>query len=220
MLDLKKYRSIIFDCDGVILNSNSIKTKAFYTVAKPYGSEVAKELKCYHSQNGGISRHKKFEYFLTVILNKVLVQEELKSLIDAFSEEVENNLLHCEIALGIQALREITVDASWLVVSGGEQSELRKVFHKRELTKYFDGGIFGSPEDKGIILKRELSSKNILKPALFIGDSKYDHVCADAEGFDFIFLSQWTEVENWEKWVDEKGLYHLESILSMGQSEE
>ena len=26
---MKKYKSIIFDCDGVILNSNEIKTESF-----------------------------------------------------------------------------------------------------------------------------------------------------------------------------------------------
>ena len=27
---INSYKSIVFDCDGVILNSNSIKTQAFY----------------------------------------------------------------------------------------------------------------------------------------------------------------------------------------------
>ena len=29
MIEFSKYKSIIFDCDGVILNSNEIKTNAF-----------------------------------------------------------------------------------------------------------------------------------------------------------------------------------------------
>jgi len=36
-IELKQYKTLIFDCDGVILNSNKIKTQAFYDVAKIYG---------------------------------------------------------------------------------------------------------------------------------------------------------------------------------------
>ena len=55
MLDLLKYNTLIFDCDGVILNSNNIKSKAFYDVALPYGVKAAEELYTYHIKNNGIS---------------------------------------------------------------------------------------------------------------------------------------------------------------------
>ena len=29
-MDFKKYNSIVFDCDGVLINSNKIKSDAFY----------------------------------------------------------------------------------------------------------------------------------------------------------------------------------------------
>jgi beta-phosphoglucomutase-like phosphatase (HAD superfamily) len=38
---------LIFDCDGVILTSNKIKSQAFYDVAKIYGHEPAQALKDY-----------------------------------------------------------------------------------------------------------------------------------------------------------------------------
>ncbi|UQB43268.1 hypothetical protein JX580_05170 [Thiomicrospira microaerophila] len=41
-----------------------------------------------------------------------------------------------------------TPRANWLIVSGGDQQELRGVFAARDLAKYFEGGIFGSPETK------------------------------------------------------------------------
>ena len=69
-IDLSHYQTLIFDCDGVILNSNQIKTEAFYNVAKIYGHPAAQALKEYHILNGGISRYQKFEYLLTKILKK------------------------------------------------------------------------------------------------------------------------------------------------------
>ena len=56
-LNLSSYKTIIFDCDGVILNSNKIKTEAFYNVTATYGIEAANELVSYHKLNGGISRY-------------------------------------------------------------------------------------------------------------------------------------------------------------------
>ena len=58
------YKSIIFDCDGVLLDSNTIKSEAFYQSVLPFGQKYADEFIQYHKNNGGISRYKKFEYFL------------------------------------------------------------------------------------------------------------------------------------------------------------
>ena len=36
MINLRKYNSLIFDCDGVILNSNNLKTKAFIKILSKF----------------------------------------------------------------------------------------------------------------------------------------------------------------------------------------
>ena len=121
------------------------------------------------------------------------------------------------MAKGLETLRQKTKLANWLIVSGGDQSELREVFADRRLDKYFDGGIFGSPDNKDAILKRELNSKNITKPAIFIGDSKYDYEVAQLSGLDFIFLTGWTDVEDFSSWCDEKSIstsLNIESLQS------
>lgn len=197
---ITEYQTLVFDCDGVVLNSNKIKTQAFYDVAKVYGHEPAQALKDYHVQNGGISRFVKFEYLLNEILKKPLDQTELKQLLDNFAHEVKKALMTCEVAEGLVELREQTKHANWLIVSGGDQAELREVFQARGLDKYFDGGIFGSPDTKDTILMREIANGNIRQPALFLGDSKYDYQAAKTAGLDFVFMSQWTEVNNWSSW--------------------
>lgn len=204
--DLSSYSDIFFDCDGVVLNSNEIKTQAFYNVAKVYGHEPAQALKNYHMQNGGISRYKKFEYFLLEILRKPFNQQELDQLLNVFAEEVKNALLTCEMAVGLKELRKKTKYAKWLIVSGGDQEELRDVFARRGLADLFDGGIFGSPDTKDAILARELNIGNIIRTGLFLGDSKYDYQAASAAGLDFVFISQWTEVQDWENWTRSNSL--------------
>jgi phosphoglycolate phosphatase-like HAD superfamily hydrolase len=218
MIDLTHYKSLVFDCDGVLLNSNKIKTQAFYEVASVYGHLVAEELKDYHLKNGGISRYAKFEYLITDILNAKLEQHVMHSLLNDFSHKVKQALITCEVAKGLETLRHKTKLANWLIVSGGDQSELREVFAKRRLDKYFDGGIFGSPDIKDAILKRELNRKNIIKPAIFIGDSKYDYEVAQLSGLDFIFLTDWTEVVDFSSWCDKKAIPTSLNIESLQTS--
>ena len=53
---------IIFDFDGVIINSHKVKTNAFYQIFKFYGEAIALKAKRYHEKNIGKSRYFKFQY--------------------------------------------------------------------------------------------------------------------------------------------------------------
>ena len=102
-----------------------------------------------------------------------------------------------------------------LIVSGGDQSELRDVFKQRELDKFFDGGIFGSPDTKDMILSREIQISNIIKPSLFIGDSKYDYQAAKNAGLEFLFISQWSEVVDWAEWCTNESINWKHNIMDL-----
>ncbi len=191
---MNDYRTWVFDCDGVILNSNRVKTEAFYGAAEPYGDNAASALVSYHVQHGGVSRYAKFEHFLRHIVGRAEVEaKELEKLLTAYAQRVQQGLLECDIASGLSELRSKTEGSRWLVVSGGDQLELRKVFQDRELSSLFDGGIFGSPDDKDRILARELHSGLIERPSVFVGDSQYDYEAATRAGLDFVYLSDWSE---------------------------
>lgn len=221
-LPLSDYKTFIFDCDGVLLNSNLVKTKAFYQAALPYGEAAAQNLLEYHVANGGVSRYKKFNYFLEHIVPSHIsgaVDSDLDSLLSSYATLVKEGLLNCEIAVGLEELRHQTRQSRWLVVSGGDQKELRSIFTQRNLTSFFDGGIFGSPDTKDHILDRELNNENIQFPALFLGDSKYDYQAAHQAGTDFIFISGWSEVSAHREWCQENGLYSVNSISSLLQNQ-
>lgn len=192
-ISLDDYRTLIFDCDGVVLNSNKIKTAAFYEVTKHYGHDVATAFVGYHVQNGGVSRYEKFEYFINKLLKKKPDQEELDSLLMNFARVVKRELMTCEVAEGLMELREKTQHTRWLIVSGGDENELREIFEKRGLATLFDGGIFGSPNNKETILKREEDRGNIVRKGLFLGDSQYDYQAAKQAKHDFVYVSAWSE---------------------------
>ena len=206
MINYKIIKTIVFDCDGVILDSNSIKTKAFYEIGKQYSDKAGSRLANYHIENGGESRYKKFNYLFENILNKESSIEEVERLSKIFAKITVDNVLNCAIADGIHELRNKTIKKKWLVVSGSDQEELRGIFRKRGLYSLFDGGIFGSPDTKDTILEREFECGNISKSSLFIGDSITDYKAAKNANMDFIFLSKWSGVTNWTDFLDDKSL--------------
>ena len=80
------------------------------------------------------------------------------------------------------------------------------MFERRDLAKLFEVGIFGGPDTKDIVLERETANGSIQFPALFVGDSKYDHQAASRAGLDFVFLTDWTEVHDWQAYCEENDI--------------
>ena len=208
-------KSIVFDCDGVVLNSNKLKTQAFYNAALPYGEKAAIALVSYHIKNGGISRNHKFEYFLANIAPSTINGPNIKDLINSYATEVTNGLLQCEISSCLMSLREKTPDTKWFIVSGGAEDELRKVFSNRSIKDMFDGGIYGSPKTKDQILN-SLKKENQLKfPALFLGDSRYDYEAAQRANLDFTFVCEWTEFKDWRSFCQRMKIPHIGSLCDL-----
>ena len=210
MKNLKSYKNLIFDCDGIILNSNKIKTEAFKEVVYPYGKEAAEELVKFHEMNGGISRYEKFNYFFETIssnhnLDKNLINVE--KLIENYGSKVQKKLEACEISIQIMQYRKYS-DEIWYVVSGSDQNELIKIFKKKQLKNSFDGGIYGSPLSKDEIFKNIFKDKkDEISKSIYIGDSKYDYLAAKKIGMDFVFLSKWSEFKDIENYAKTNNIY-------------
>ena len=209
------YCSIVFDCDGVLLNSNKAKTQAFYRAALAYGETAAQALVDYHVAHGGVSRYQKFAYFLEHLVPQDAEGPGLEELINHYAEQSHQALLECDLAPGLAELRQLTPQANWLIVSGSDQTELRDIFAQRGLANWFDGGIFGSPDAKDDIVRRERASGKIREPALLAGDSRFDHIAAQAAGLDFVFVSAWTEFADWRDYCQKRQLARIEYIADL-----
>ena len=102
VINLKKYKTIIFDCDGVILNSNKIKTEGFFETVKEFSFDSAQELTNYHQTNGGISRYKKFDFYIKNIAPKYnLINSDisLEKLLEKYKLFIKEKLIDCEMQL-------------------------------------------------------------------------------------------------------------------------
>jgi phosphoglycolate phosphatase-like HAD superfamily hydrolase len=215
-MNLSKYKTIIFDCDGVILNSNFQKIEAYRNAAINYGASKiqAEELVAHHVKLTGISRYIKFKYFLKEIMHEEVTDSSMKTLVDNLNEEVINLLKDCEVASGIERLKIQTQKSTWMVASGGDQEELRFLFKEKKITSYFEGGIFGSPSSKHEIVESKLKQENFL-PVLFLGDSLYDIQTAQKYSLDFIFVYGWTDLRGWKNICEENKLTYIEKIQDL-----
>ena len=213
-LDLKQYKTLVFDCDGVVLDSNQLKTDAYYRVAVAFGAShaQAQALVDYHVKLGGISRFIKFRYFLDEIMHQPATDDAMAVLLESFAEEIRRGLLTCEIAPGLLELRERTGHSRWMLVSGGDQAELRSLFAERGIDQLFDAGIFGSPDNKDVILERETVSGNLAQPAVFFGDRRYDHEASKRASLAFVFVSHWTELRDWKTYCRNHGISVIERL--------
>jgi phosphoglycolate phosphatase-like HAD superfamily hydrolase len=216
MRTITEYKTLVFDCDGVVLNSNFLKIDAYFATAKNFGASdaEAQALVDYHIRLGGISRFVKFDYFLKEIVHQPVTEAVIQALLADFGQEVERRLLDCEIAPGLEALRQETPSSRWVMVSGGDQNELRKILSLRGIASLFDAGIFGSPDNKDVILAREFSG-NLEFPAVFFGDSRYDHEASTHAGLDFVFMSGWTDFAGWQAYCQQHKIEVMDNISAL-----
>lgn len=219
-MNLQSIRTVIFDCDGVVLNSNGLKTAAFRAVTLPFGNLASLALVEFHKRNGGAPRLEKFEYFFDAVLPAFVIGQVafadkprvVGRLLEDFSKEIREGLLRCEVASGLRELRDAMPDANWAIVSGADQIELREIFDQRGLAHYFNAGIYGSPKDKRSIISDLLESGRIDLPALSLGDSLLDYEASKACGLDFIFVHEWTELPDWVLHCRERNIRVIPSI--------
>lgn len=211
-MELSKYKTWFFDCDGVLLDSNQLKSESFYEVALPYGEEYAQALVELNKQLGGVTRFEKFRHFFENILGKRSFEKELENALKKFSALVCEKLITCPETSGVRVfLDSLPTNTKKYVVSGGAQSEIQFVFKQRGFDAYFNG-IYGSPNSKEVIMSSRIKSPDMEYPAVFIGDSRYDYEVAKRFNLDFIFMTKYTEFKDWDLYFVNKPVKVIESF--------
>ncbi|MDR2488681.1 MAG: HAD family hydrolase [Desulfovibrio sp.] len=172
---------IVFDCDGIILESVDVKTQAFARIGEAFGQEASDRIVAYHRMHGGVSRYKKFEWLYQEVLHRTVSPEKLDSLNREFTAHAYDAVMHCPLVPGIREVLDLWHGRVPMYVdSGAPHAELVQILSSRGLSGYFDG-IYGSPPEKTEIL-RNIVDKVGVHPAdaVMIGDSITDQHAAEA----------------------------------------
>lgn len=193
-INLAQYDFAIFDCDGVILDSNALKSRAFGEALQGEDQELIDRFIRYHMENGGISRYVKFDHFFRTIKGASDYQVDLEACLQRYAGICRRGLLECEEIPGIRKLLGLFAQhkTPCFVVSGGDQAEVRDAFQTRNLTDRFSG-IFGSPTPKKEILNTLRKDGKISGLGIYFGDAQSDLMAAQATGVEFVFVSGVTD---------------------------
>lgn len=176
-------KCLVFDCDGVILDSVPVKTRAFARLAEPYGEEASDRFVMFHTVHGGVSRYKKFEWFFREILDREITPAESEEWGRRFAEYALDEVRRCELIPGIAPVLERWRGKLPLYVcSGAPHEELNFILKERGLDSCFTG-IYGSPPSKAKLLAMIVDKACVLPDeVLMVGDASTDRNAAEEVG--------------------------------------
>jgi phosphoglycolate phosphatase-like HAD superfamily hydrolase len=199
----RRIRAVVFDFDGVILESADVKTDAFVELYAEHGTEVVEQARQHHLANLGISRFKKFAWIAEHVLGQAISEGEIAALGNRFSGLVLAKVLAAPFVPGAEAALAALggLDMPMFVASGTPQDELRLIVERRGLVRAFRE-VHGTPHEKPDIL-RDLLARLALTPdqLLFIGDGMSDYKAARATGVEFLardtppLCAEWKRLE-------------------------
>ena len=195
------YKHLIFDFDGVLVESNEIRFNGFRSLFCNYPSYEVEKLIQFSRANGGLSRYKKIRYFFEEILNEPISVDNIQALAKQYSNLVKQKVISAEPVIGsLEFLSSYKDKCDFAIVSGSDQEELREVCQVRRISDYFVE-ILGSPESKESNLLLLIAKMHWGKEScLFIGDSLNDLDAAQTCGIDFIGrdsgLVNWSTMNN------------------------
>ena len=185
MINLLKYENIVLDFDGVILDANKQRKKNMkFVLDKNLNQELSKLTFDYFSKNSGVSRNVKLRKFIKdeLVLKKVL---------NEYYELNLSTLPKCNLVKGVKEfIIKFYTSKKILILTGADEDEVKILVKNKNLNEY----IFylgGGPKSKIQHLK-ELQLK---RDSVFFGDSKYDNFTASEYGFDFVFVSGYTNTK-------------------------
>lgn len=186
-MKLDKFDAIIFDFDGVIVDSKDIRINGFREIFKTYSKNLVDKLIEYHNKNGGISRYEKIKWFYKYIINDVPADHEINLKAKQFKSIMLEEMVDPDILIK-QTLRFIEKcygSIPLYIISGSDEEELKIICSKLKIEKYFIS-IEGSPTKKVDLIKDFIMKHTYLpEKILYIGDSLVDFKSAKANKVAF-----------------------------------
>ncbi|MBO6573730.1 MAG: HAD family hydrolase [Balneola sp.] len=180
-------KTILWDFDGVIIDSNSIRDLGFRSILKAFDKEKVEELIKYHQYNGGLSRYIKIRYFYNEIMNIEISDTEVKKLAEEFSVIMKKKLTDKTVLINdsVNFIKKNYNNYNFHIVSGSDQAELRFLCKKLGLSEYFKS-IHGSPTPKNELVLNLLNNSGYSESTVcLIGDSINDYEAAQLNGIKF-----------------------------------
>jgi beta-phosphoglucomutase-like phosphatase (HAD superfamily) len=181
-------RVIILDFDGVILESNEVKTAAFVEVFARF-PEHAEAMMAFHEANVSASRFVKFDHLLRERLGRPDDSDLRAELAADFSRRSLQLLAKAPFVPGARAfLEEFAARVPLYLASVTPQEDLEITLGRRGLREYFRA-VYGCPPwTKPDAVRAALNRERCpASRAVLVGDSPGDLRAAEETGVEFVW---------------------------------
>jgi len=183
----KNIKNIIFDFDGVILDSIPVKTEAFKKLFQNYTIDIVDKFIGFHLENGGMSRYEKIRYFFKELLQKNITEEEVLYYANLYSELTKQELSNEKYLIKevLEFIKNNYQKYNFHIASGADENDLKYICDELGITIYFVT-INGSPLEKKNIVKNIIEKFSYKKEkTILIGDSLNDYEAAKFNSIEF-----------------------------------
>jgi HAD superfamily hydrolase (TIGR01549 family) len=180
-------KNILFDFDGVILDSMPIRDYGFKKIFEDFDYDLVNKLLEYHNLNGGLSRYVKIKYFYNKLLKQEISEEKIINYADNFSKIMKIELVDKKylIADTLEFIKKSYKKYNLHIVSGSDERELQYLCKELEIDSFFQS-VNGSPTHKNILVENVLATNRYIESeTILIGDSVNDYDAATENNLVF-----------------------------------
>ncbi len=180
---------IIFDFDGVIVDSVGLKTEAFASVYHGEAPDLVAAAVEYQDVQGGVGRREKFAYLERTLFGRSGDAQSVDRLCARFAAAIDEGMQRVGFVPGAKAFLEACLGRVRMhLVSGTPEEELRRIVAERDLAHFFEQ-VIGSPTRKADAFRAILEDTGIApERSLAIGDSLTEFEAATDTRIPFLAI--------------------------------
>ena len=186
--EIRKFKAVFFDFDGVIKDSVESKAQAFSCLFNNISKELNQKITNHHILNTGISRFDKIPIYMKWA-GKDLSQKNIINHLEKFSK-ISLNLVEASpwIPGSLEYIENNHMNQSLFIISATPQKDIQLIAQNLKIDKFFVY-IAGSPLSKIELLSEQLT-RNSINPsdAIMIGDSLEDYEAAIKNSVPFLLI--------------------------------
>ena len=134
MIDFINYKNIIFDFDGVILDTNALKESNIEKVIKKYLNPQKCKLCLQHfNSNPGIPRETKLK-------KHIQDRKVLNNILDDYNKLNMKSLVDSKFVFGVEDFLKkwVSRNLKFFVLSGADQNELEFIIENKKIRRFFN----------------------------------------------------------------------------------